>query len=1202
MTSIKKLRNIANKLLTKNINSVHGNSIRSMQKTIDTGRASKLEGLIKTLSNIGKKQEVNPLDEGIEEEEKKVEKKKFVTKKDVKTNTIKKEKYVFKPITRKPYFYTGVSLIQHTDARTYIDSKTQEKKQKKYIKRHEFNVKVWLSDAEKADPEEVKKMLLQELQLVANVSEFNSSENAMITGTENVSSISGADFEKTGSFIQHDQIKMQNATYARLDIEGLKEYDFTPFKCVYGALKHRYGFTEEYCYSVFKDANKAIDIDGKNTEFKITDGVSTQHLLFLAERKDFSMYAMDQYEKVFVKHISRNNNLKPLVFVMHNKHFYLIEDDKQISHITHTNAERDHTSVSSLFRDYEVKNTFHLPIHENVDIEELKNYKSCNIIYSTNNLYMLLCDIYALYNYEISSKNIKLSGHNITYIYFKLFDIHIYADVNYDEETNISWKNVKEICEKIGILYNNQPISSVMLEHEKNFFKLRSVRVALTADEKKVILDKNENKCQLCKKQVKKGNYQFDHIIPLAAGGSNKTDNIQLLCRECHFNKTAEEQQNGDYVYINPSESSYNMEVKKIMTSELAKNWAFIEKFDGVAKPKGWITLHVDGVKYRRNIIIYNKELLPVYTVMEKPEPFKATDVIVCGSYYVECDAYMPMRGNGWYMHNTIKYCIAEGIMQMSDIKYKLLPSMTIPANHYRAFMESVVNTFGDLAKAGPNAFIGCFNKRDSDKTTLSMTSYKVDAQNTFLHRQGSFVKYEEKINVWFTYTKQSVQFDETRGPLYKFIVEQEAIEAHKLITAIEKMGGIVAGVNTDCVKAYFKNDVEINAFVNNTYWDEEKTTKKYKFEDKVEGADQAERMKNKKRTEKYEYMPLVWNKHTDNNNNDFEPLVKMIIESGKSWCIDGAPGTGKSHLTKMILKQTKKAIALAPTNKACRVINGQTIHKFVACVFTSKQALLNKLKNVEYIIVDEISMVKEIFYKVFMAIKKTRTDIKFIFVGDFNQLAPVNDRVENCDYANSSALFELCDGNKLSLLKCRRSNDDLFNIARFETIDKLDIKQFGKVFTKRHICFTNKKRIEINNIMMKQYKDELAKQKKKCTPVFVKKLAYDGNSQDVFLLSGMPVIARINNKGMDISNNETFTIKEVNDTHVTLSGEGKAKTISTKSFNTLFNVAYAITTHKSQGATFNHPYTIHEWDRFSKQMKYVAITRATNKSFINIL
>jgi ATP-dependent exoDNAse (exonuclease V) alpha subunit len=328
-----------------------------------------------------------------------------------------------------------------------------------------------------------------------------------------------------------------------------------------------------------------------------------------------------------------------------------------------------------------------------------------------------------------------------------------------------------------------------------------------------------------------------------------------------------------------------------------------------------------------------------------------------------------------------------------------------------------------------------------------------------------------------------------------------------------------------------------------------------------------------------------------------------MIVDSKKSWCITGAPGTGKSKLTVDILKKIKNAIALAPTHKACRVINGQTLHKFLSCVFTSKQSLLNKIKDVEYIVVDEISMVKEIFYKVFMMIKKKRPDVKFIMVGDYNQLEVVKDRVEDCDYENSLALFEICDGNKLSLLKCRRSNDELFNLTKFETIGDLKATQFNRAFTKRHICFTNKKRIEINSIMMKQYKEELEKQKKKAEPVYIKKLTYDPNSQDVALLAGMPIIARINNQAMGIANNESFVIKEVDSDIMKIKGEdNRVMTISTKAFSRLFFVAYAITTHKSQGQTFNHAYTIHEWERFSNKMKYVALTRATDKALINII
>ena len=73
--------------------------------------------------------------------------------------------------------------------------------------------------------------------------------------------------------------------------------------------------------------------------------------------------------------------------------------------------------------------------------------------------------------------------------------------------------------------------------------------------------------------------------------------------------------------------------------------------------------------------------------------------------------------------------------------------------------------------------------------------------------------------------------------------------------------------------------------------------------------------------------------------------------------------------------------------------------------------------------------MVREIFYNVFLIIKRL-TNVKFIIVGDFKQLSPVNDRVnENTDYRNSLALKQLCDYNKLQLTICRRSNPELFNL-----------------------------------------------------------------------------------------------------------------------------------------------------------------------------
>ena len=53
-----------------------------------------------------------------------------------------------------------------------------------------------------------------------------------------------------------------------------------------------------------------------------------------------------------------------------------------------------------------------------------------------------------------------------------------------------------------------------------------------------------------------------------------------------------------------------------------------------------------------------------------------------------------------------------------------------------------------------------------------------------------------------------------------------------------------------------------------------------------------------------------------------------------------------------------------------------------------------------------------------------------------------------------------------------------------------------------------------------------------------------------------------------------------------------------------VFYVAFCITIHKSQGSTFDHPYTIHDWGHpsFDNRLKYVALSRTTKLENINVL
>ena len=68
------------------------------------------------------------------------------------------------------------------------------------------------------------------------------------------------------------------------------------------------------------------------------------------------------------------------------------------------------------------------------------------------------------------------------------------------------------------------------------------------------------------------------------------------------------------------------------------------------------------------------------------------------------------------------------------------------------------------------------------------------------------------------------------------------------------------------------------------------------------------ERLPNYKRTDKYKLKDKVLNLIQDVEDNDFQPLVKKILESKQSFHIDGRAGCGKSTLIKMMQSKLKES------------------------------------------------------------------------------------------------------------------------------------------------------------------------------------------------------------------------------------------------------------------------------------------------------
>ena len=167
------------------------------------------------------------------------------------------------------------------------------------------------------------------------------------------------------------------------------------------------------------------------------------------------------------------------------------------------------------------------------------------------------------------------------------------------------------------------------------------------------------------------------------------------------------------------------------------------------------------------------------------------------------------------------------------------------------------------------------------------------------------------------------------------------------------------------------------------------------------------------------------------------------------------------------------------------------------------------------------------------------------------------------------------------------------------KTIMNLKKEQFGSdCNTELHLSFTNKTRKEINHEVM----EKVIKQKKK-KYLELKSLPYDGNSQNVKLISGTPVIARMNNKQYDICNNQNFIITKVDFSNeaIELTDEGDDVTIDFNELQRLFYVAYCLTIHKCQGCSFREKYCIHEFEKLNNRLRYVALSRSSDIKHINI-
>lgn len=861
---------------------------------------------------------------------------------------------------------------------------------------------------------------------------------------------------------------------------------------------------------------------------------------------------------------------------------------------------------------------------------------------------------------------------------------------------------VKQVCEEVGIPFHNQGLGSLALElaHIDKTLK----RVPISDDTKNLLLEEQECKCAIesCGTVLTLGNSHCDHIKPFANGGTNDPENLQMLCIACHKEKSAAEKEEG----YGESHPDYHSQFSPSVFEHVVKHIHPLAFVEVIANHNTAFqqTLLQSGVEiadwqidfkgqYPNLMTAGRKHNWPKYSVMDAPRPFSGTiDQEKAGWYYVVTNQTFPFRGSSWYPVQTICLGLDHKLICLDDIKYEYIPSTTLAKDHFVPYVDRIDQAFADLGtceqefttvstrgteknwtfkslqKAVKCSLVGAFAQKERHSEWVKATASPALASNWSISDgsdQECFVSQpllhsNHRYNgIYVGQFSRTLAIESSGCIIRAEILEASSRAMFALEHATKQIGGTPLWRKTDAVGG-MGPCIDISTH----YWDEDKTTPMLQFEDPAPPKDERKPREIREPLADcifHYYLGYKWVTDSSYDGSQVLEFAKKLVESKKGFFLNGRAGVGKTTLANAIIDVLEEIgenyMAYSTTHVSKKKMgsaksqlrigkHANTIDSLYRRWRHNQQFVITAFQKVEYLLVDEISMMREKFYAMLCHIKRALPGIKIVLIGDYLQFKAVKDSWSG-DYEKSAAHFDLCDGYKIHLTKCLREEGDgqeLFNICT-DVIDGKDVdaSEFPVTEeTEENIAFYHRTRIPINEKWMHKVCSGLPDSQL----IKLEKTPEDDHSQDVTLCENMPVICIRKSKAMGVDNGDRFTISNFSDVpdysamkkpelkqhckdkglkcsgkkevllerlHLASSdillrlteGEDDLEPVRVPRhlFQKHFYVAYAITYYQSQGCTLRGRYTIHDWFGFhvNWRAKYVALSRATSKGNVQI-
>ena len=407
--------------------------------------------------------------------------------------------------------------------------------------------------------------------------------------------------------------------------------------------------------------------------------------------------------------------------------------------------------------------------------------------------------------------------------------------------------------------------------------------------------------------------------------------------------------------------------------------------------------------------------------------------------------------------------------------------------------------------------------------------------------------------------------------------------------------------------------------------------------------------------------------KHIDLDNDEFQNAWKLIKYTHSSVFLTGKAGTGKSTFLRYICTKTKKKyVVLAPTGIAAVNVGGQTMHSFFRIPFKPllpddpdfaisrirerlkyPKSLCKLIKNLELIIIDEISMVRadiiDFMDKVLRVYSGNMREPfggkQLLLVGDVFQLEPVvtgDMRDVLKKYYQNSYFFNAQIFREFSLVpielrKIYRQNDSYFismldrirmgmattndvavlNAKVKENYEPDETKMVMQLATRRDMVDA------VNDVHLEQlpaqeiiYEGCIKGDFPENSLPTSKELILKTGAQVVFIKNdperrwvngtlGKVYIASDDRVEVELENGNRHEVEPEVWSNIAYQYDEKTHRVIEKELGSFtqypLKLAWALTIHKSQGLTFNNVVIDIGRGAFSSGQSYVALSRCTS-------